>query len=646
MSLDRVRYYSKDNMLYGYCLGRIETISVPDYNDIDINDAIESDQINKYFQKGIPEKAKNTWTDEQLKEYSEKSKKLHALANRFFNNLNDENIVDQYSQIERCYISVFWEIFNSRKLFDRLTEDNFKKILQNHEYDIPTILNYPKIVEKYGTSLREYILNHFSCIDVLLQYCEPNTGRIENKICLPEELSQEDITDFFNRYLESEQVNPNYADAIYLMHNNKKIQIEDELRLKAKRRAKQEWNKKMSDSPFCIHRRISVCISCDQKEVLVVNNKDDEIYYSYSAEWLSETLDYPSLLNNFIYVFEFVDFMEMRSLHLFKESESNTFERAVQSDSKNIYPGNFVFNMKNDLATMQMGVYYEFLLKHKIRYEKVVEWFFKEYLHKEFGCQKMRLSMPSKNSTMLEKCQTICAAIEIVVKQFSQYATKHTIDFELLNISSNSVPLDQIPSLLEGKYIYGKGKDLEKWLDLLFSDQCFLIYNSNNKNYIHHYFLDLLINEPIYKKDYSEGEQLYIEQLVNADLIRVAEDGRIQIGNKTKVSILKDLYYNGVISRWHYPNTAQVIFQEWIDQGLLEEKSTLLSQQEADYFSYFLNREKYTNGFDIRNKYAHGNGQIVADKQKHKTNYEILLKIMTILIIKINDDFWLYDKIK
>ncbi len=631
-------------------LDRIESINVPDYEDIDINDAIEYYQISKYFKTGIPLKLRKTWTDEQFKEYSEKSKLLFNMANRFFSDLNDENIFDKYCQIDSFYETVFWEIFDSRKLFDKLSPNVFEKVLQYHEDAILTVLTYSKIVKKYSGLLREYILNHLSCIDLILQYCEQDDCNGGNKrIYLPEEFSEEDIVEFFDKYLDGEKVNPNYAAAIFLMQNNNKIRISDELRLKAKHKHQQEWDKKMSDSDasntFSRQTKLIFEPDQDQEDIVIFNKEKNCDTYSYSEKWLLQTLDYPSILNNFIYIFKFVDCFQTRSLHTFNPLESSTFERIIQTKSRYHYPKNFIFHLKNNLAEMQMESYCYFLLNKGIRYENVLEWCFTEYLQKEFGCPKICLSMPSKDSTIREKCEIICGAMEIVIKQFSQYAEKHEIDFELLGISSGPVKFNKIPSLLNTKYVYGTGEDFKNWSYLLLSDQCFLIYNTTNKNFRHSCFLDLLIKESIYKKDYSENEQSYIYQLVNADLIKIAEDGKIRIGNRIKLTILRDLNDNGVISRWDYPKSAQPIFQEWISSGVLTEERSLLSHQESDYFSYCLNREKYTNGLDIRNKYSHGIGQIL-NEDEHLRNYNILLRLMTILAIKINDDFWLYDKMQ
>lgn len=65
-------------------------------------------------------------------------------------------------------------------------------------------------------------------------------------------------------------------------------------------------------------------------------------------------------------------------------------------------------------------------------------------------------------------------------------------------------------------------------------------------------------------------------------------------------------------------------------------ESTLFSRNEQDYFDYYLNKTKFTNGYDIRNKYLHGTNS--NDKKQYEADYYRILKLIIIIIIKINDD--------
>ena len=69
-------------------------------------------------------------------------------------------------------------------------------------------------------------------------------------------------------------------------------------------------------------------------------------------------------------------------------------------------------------------------------------------------------------------------------------------------------------------------------------------------------------------------------------------------------------------------------------------KSTLLSRAEVRYFDYVLDAA-FSDGLDLRNKYVHDS--ISSDEEKHENDYNVLLKMIVILIIKINEDFCLRD---
>ena len=61
-----MHFWNSNDMAYGRKLEKIETMAIPEYDSIDINDAIEFFEIKKYFDDGAYSK---TWTYEQQEEY-------------------------------------------------------------------------------------------------------------------------------------------------------------------------------------------------------------------------------------------------------------------------------------------------------------------------------------------------------------------------------------------------------------------------------------------------------------------------------------------------------------------------------------------------------------------------------------------------
>lgn len=81
----------------------------------------------------------------------------------------------------------------------------------------------------------------------------------------------------------------------------------------------------------------------------------------------------------------------------------------------------------------------------------------------------------------------------------------------------------------------------------------------------------------------------------------------------------------------------RVILDEMFSRGWIEFDVQLLSLAERDYFSYYLNNEKFTNGPAIRNNYAHGTTPSYSE-EKHLYNYLQILVLFILLLLKISED--------
>ena len=126
----RVKYYPPKDWLFGHNLSKIETLQIPVFEAIDINDAIEFFQIKRYFDA---ETRSKTWSDEAYEEYKAKCDTLSSLTKRFFNQINDNNIVDYYNSIEMGYQSDFWALFDNCKLFNKITSETFESLINGEK---------------------------------------------------------------------------------------------------------------------------------------------------------------------------------------------------------------------------------------------------------------------------------------------------------------------------------------------------------------------------------------------------------------------------------------------------------------------------------------------------------------------------------
>lgn len=78
-----------------------------------------------------------------------------------------------------------------------------------------------------------------------------------------------------------------------------------------------------------------------------------------------------------------------------------------------------------------------------------------------------------------------------------------------------------------------------------------------------------------------------------------------------------------------------------INAGDIRIESTLFSVPEKNYLNFMLNKSQYSDGLDIHNKYAHSTYSINKDVQQK--DYIELLKIMVLIVTKINEEFCLRE---
>ena len=106
-------------------------------------------------------------------------------------------------------------------------------------------------------------------------------------------------------------------------------------------------------------------------------------------------------MNNFIYLFEFVD-DDFLFLNVNIEN-NNFFSRKFEPRLKNEYKIDFSFNLTENIISKSLMSYYDILKNNSVILEKILEWFFKIYLVKEFGIEGFSINLPTENLPYLER---------------------------------------------------------------------------------------------------------------------------------------------------------------------------------------------------------------------------------------------------
>jgi len=170
---------------------------------------------------------------------------------------------------------------------------------------------------------------------------------------------------------------------------------------------------------------------------------------------------------------------------------------------------------------------------------------------------------------------------------------------------------------------------------LLFSDQSMLGYIEKTKEK-YDTFLKLLVGEDVTMDDFYEYQHADINWLIKRGSI-VLDNNLLKL-NVARVSFLKDLYDNEV-SCYAYNKKSIGLIEKLAGDSDVNIESTLFSIPEQKYLNYILNRSEFSNGLDLRNKYVHGTYSL--DINQQEKDYNELLKIMILIVIKINEEFCL-----
>jgi hypothetical protein len=498
------------------------------------------------------------------------------------------------------------------------------------------------LVSHYKTILREFLLSYPQSAEILLSIYEEQKDFHDNKMFIPDNLTIKDKEDIVSQYIESDNANPNYLKLIQYARDKKDFNISAKTRLKAKRRdgeTTERFLKERSNGSF-FNYGVSVSFPENAEKIKQGSIKNFVANYSYSLDFIKQNNDNYSLFQNFIKLFEYLD-GQLRINLVSKRNQMGTMERILGVHSQNEYRRGISFNLSEMSSHAQIVAYNYIINDLGNSLERVLQFVFTSILQEKYNfANNARLSMPTANFSHFEKIRLLAPEFESVLKQYKLFVEDGSIDFDLLQISSQPCTIKEIPSLSKNKYIYlnEENEEIISVSNLFFSDQTLLAYVEPYKEKHYHTFFNLLANEQVNFNNYEEHQKPKIDYLKDKGFLLLDENNFIQITNPIRVLILKDLYESEVASFYHYPPLFNEEAKKMATQKMVFFESSLFSKLEQSYFNYFLNKSEFTNGLDLRNSYLHGTQSNPEDTKKHEYAYFTYLKLLVLALLKIEDD--------
>ena len=626
---DGIKYYGKNDMSIGWELEdseeKLQGFS-PESTVENVNEAIELFNIAQLLDTEV---RLRKWDENTYKGYKAKSPLLMKLCAKFFAEINNDSFMEIEESVCISYLEDFWMLIEKLKVYERIDKDTFKRFLEESNPTLWVILKHKRIVDFFGQELSD-VLRISEQTPELIAHNFLEAGE-KIRYYFPKELPSSEYEGILKRYVESENPNPNYLHLIMIHNSTKECPISDKLKLSAKKAYHKYWENNQA-SGTGIGYGVELSFG-DVSDVVSYEKEGYTIKYTYDIKWLEENQDYPTILNNFKFLFEYFD-MFWRCTFVSVESQMGVFEKHIGMKGKKEYIKGTSFNMCNMTSTLQMNAYYNFLQKSNISLELVIKWFFEEYLKEEFGADGFVYN-PSKNdASWLDKCKNISSEMDGVLKQYRMYVEDGQIDRELLEMSSEHIVLGTVPSFQKEKYAYAESTDMHNKMHLLFSDQSTITYTEKTKSTYNSFCL-LIMSAEMRRSDFFEYQLPSIDWLIGKNVVYVDNNDVLRL-NREYVAILADMYKHDVVCVQYYGKYKPVL-TEMKDSKDIRTESTLFSVPETNYLNYMLNRSEYSNGKDLRNKYIHSTYPMDEDVQMQ--DYMDLLKIMIIIIGKINEEF-------
>ena len=647
---DRVVFHSKQDMASGLFLSKAETILKREFKGVsnDINDVLELYNIKLYIDNEVYLK---NWSKPEIEKFRKRVEEYDGAIGKFISKIDDRNVLAYHEDLVFQYVESFWLLIDNQKVFKNISPENIEKILTQEPHQIRVILRHKRLVDRYNNPLREFLLSYQTSAEILLSLYEVEMIVNHADLFLPKSLTIKEKENIISDYIDSDDCNINYLPLIQNSKKKTNFLISDKTRLKAKRKYQKETNKFFDEKSNNSLMKYGVSIGYPENFPTIKEAKIEGgvVHYKYSLDFIKDN-SHPYLRYvNFKVLFEYLDNQNRISL-ISKASQVGIMERTIGVRSKNEYFCGMSFQRSEMTSQAQIFTYSSVLSTLDNSLEEILQFVFTSFFAKNYGfANNASLIVPTVNSSALEKVRSLAPELESVLKQYKLFVEDNQIDFELLQMSSSPISMKDIPSLNTKKYIYlnTNNQDAVSCSNLFFSDQTLLAYVEPFKEKSYQSFFELLVNESdIYFNNYEKHQVAYLNYLIEKEYIFIGDDDRVKITNKNRVSILKDLQENEVASFHRYPAEVQEEAIKMSEEDLICFDSSLLSKPEQDYFNFYLNKSEFTNGLDLRNSYLHGTQANPSEISQHEKSYLHYLKLLTLILLKIEDDLLINKSMK
>ena len=589
------------------------------YSFENINDLLEFFNVLKYF------KDFNSKTLTNLKVNLEDfGKNFKCAVGRYFNNIKSEyELKEIIKSIENQYrddlISVFSQFNNVTKIF--LTYDVIIFLCENSYLQF--ILDNKNFLYQHSHVLKSHLFSH---VESFPFYLSKNLVSSNS----PFNFTSEEVNPLIDKYIHLPK------GKIYL--NSLDLILKNKLLSKKIRYLVCKLKDDLIKERVSFTNIESVIKLVPQDEISKFETNECEFSYcfSYDVKWLKKFIDFPSILNNFKYVFNLVDYNNRISFTSAPVHRKKSIFEIFNCNKQNLkeFDSNAIWENCFISYVLKTRAYSNFLKNHNIYIEDVIDWFFGDYIKTEFSIDNFIVNIKvAKNlESYSDKIKLLLPEFESIFKQFEAYCefnyVNHDYVLSSLNIGENSYP----ESLIKPEITYVEKNDSDD-AKKIFND----LFHEDYRLKGHKNLFDFL----------KEGKKGFDSQLLSdlypsfnmllKNKILFQDANGALLADTSKLSLLEQVEDYGYLCYNFLNDVYQKDVNDLLNCNLLTSYNSFMSKQENDLFNFVFNNKFSNNPLGLRNLYLHGNSSL--NENEHESNYFISLTMMIVLVLKLNDAF-------
>lgn len=589
------------------------------YSFENINDLLEFFNVLKYF------KDFNSKTLTNLKVNLEDfGKNFKCAVGRYFNNIKSEDELKEIikstdNQYRDELILIFSQFSNVTKKF--LTDDVIIFLCENSYLQF--ILDNKNFLYQHSHVLKSHLFSHVESFPFYLSKDLVNSND-------PFNFSSKEFNSLVDKYIHLPK-GKIYLNSLDLILKNKLLS--KNIRYLVCKLKDDFMQKRVS---FTNIESVIKLVPQDEISKFETNEGEFSYCFSYDVKWLKKFIDFPSILNNFKYVFNLVDYnnrISFTSAPLYRKKSIfeifNSNKQKLNEFDSNMIWGNYFISY-----IFKTRTYCSFLKDLNIYLEDVIDWFFSDYIKNEFSIDNFIVNIKAAKNleSYSDKIKLLLPEFESIFKQFEAYCeykyVNHDYVSSSLSIGKNSYP----ESLIKPEITYVEKNDSDD-AKIIFND----LFHEDYRLKGHKNLFDFL----------KEGKKGFDSQLLSdlypsfnlllKNKILFQDANGELLADTSKLSLLEQVEDYGYLCYNFLNDVDQKDVNELLNCNLLTSYNSFMSKQENDLFNFVFNNKFSNTTLGIRNLYLHGNPSL--NENEHESNYFISLTMMIVLVLKLNDAF-------